>query len=721
MSSAGEIPYASIKPPNRGELLLELLSEEIPAGMQARAIGFLVGIIRQRLLSEDIPAAEPIESYITPRRMVVIARGIPDKQPDRTEERRGPRVGAPQSAVAGFLRSTGLSSTAELEEWELPGGKFYVAVLAHRGRPASEVLPDLIRGAMTGVPWPKSMRYPASSLRWVRPLTSVLCLFDGEILRLTLDQVAVGRTTQGHRFLSPGEICVGNAGEYLERLHKAHVVLDQDRRKGMIQEELQEAAATKGLLLNPDPNLLEEVTGLVEYPVVLMGSVDSDFMTLPREVLATTMRVHQKYFSSRYPDGTPAPHFLFVANNRATDGGKTIVAGNERVLRARLTDARFFWDQDRRVPLESRLDSLKGRVFHEKLGSMYDKAERIAALAEFLAPRVSGADPQRARRAAWLAKADLSTGMVGEFPELQGTMGSYYYEQEQHSGEPREILAHKQIATAIGDHYRPLGPSDHCPSAPESIVVALADKIDSLVAFFAIGGRPTGSGDPFALRRAAQGIIRIILENKLRLPLARVFSYSRVLVSQIGSASEGEGESILDELLSFIGDRLKVHLREQGVRHDLIGAAFAKIREDNGDLIRLLSRVGALRAFLETEDGASLLIAYRRAANIVSIEERRDHCSYDDEPDWTHFLEPAEKTLARALPEIGGVVGEAVIRGQFDEAMSRLATLHRPVDEFFDKVTVNTDVPELRENRLHLLSRIRATMNQVADFSQIEG
>jgi glycyl-tRNA synthetase beta chain len=711
MSSVEETICAPTKPAGRGELLLELVSEEIPAGMQRRAIAEFTELLRTKLGAAELAAAE-VRGYVTPRRLTVIALGIPAAQPDRSEERRGPRVGVPALAIDGFLRSAGIASIEECEIRGTGRGEFYFAMINRPGRPATEVLPDLVRSAIFELPWPKSMRYPASSLRWVRPLTSVVCLFEGEVLPLPLDRVRVGRTTRGHRFLSPGEICVANAGQYLERLDEACVVLDQERRKEIIRKDLEAAAADGGFVLKPDPGLLDEVTGLVEFPVVLAGAIDAEYMALPPEVLATAMRTHQKYFSCLQSDGTPAPRFLFVANNVAEDQGKTITAGNERVLRARLADARFFWDQDRRVPLASRVEILSQRIFHASLGSLLDKIARMGRLADYLADYVPGADGERSRRAVQLAKADLSTGMVGEFPELQGVVGRYY---ALHDGEDRAV------ADAIADHHRPAGPNDACPAAPVSIVAALADKIDSLVAFFSIGEKPTGSRDPFALRRAALGIIRIILENSLRIPLARVFSYSRVLVSTVGSACEGERGSILDELLSFVVDRLKVHLRDQGVRHDLIDAAFIKVREDNGDLVRLLSRVGALSAFLDTDDGASLLIAYRRAANIVAIEERRDARQYDEYPDPQLFLEPEEKALDVALGSTGGLAGNLLNREQFEAAMSELARLRHPVDDFFDKVTVNCDDAALRENRLRLLSRIRATLNQVADFSQIEG
>ena len=692
------------------ELLLELLSEEIPARMQRRAIEDLTRLLRDRLAASEIPA-ESLRGYVTPRRLAVVAEGIPAMQPDQTEERRGPRVGAPQPAIDGFLRSAGLASIEECGIQETGRGQFYFATVSRAGRPAREVLPELIRAAMAELPWPKSMRYPASDLRWLRPLTSALCLFDGEVLALPLDRVPVGRTTRGHRFLSPGVICIVGAADYLERLRAANVVLDQDCRKEAIRRGLEEAVSAEGLSLKPDLALLDEVTGLVEVPIVLAGSIDAEFMVLPPEVLAAAMGTHQKYFSCLQPDGTPALRFLFVANNLATDGGKTIVAGNERVLRARLADARFFWDQDRRVSLESRVEALAGRVFHARLGSMRDKVARMETLAEFLAPDVPGADAARSRRAVRLAKADLSTGMVGEFPELQGVMGRYY---ALHDGEDAAI------AEAVADHYGPLGPNDACPSAPESVVVALADKIDSLAAFFAIGEAPTGSRDPFALRRAALGIIRLVIENNLRrVFLPRVFAFALVGLGKSILSDTREQGSTAEALMAFVGERLRVHLRTEGVRHDLIAAA--QKTPDAGYLVRLLGRVDALRAFVDTDDGESLLTAYRRAANIVAIEERRDGRRYDQDPDPQRLEAPEEKALNTALGEIGGEAGELLIREQFEDAMAVLARLRPPVDEFFERVTVNVDTKDLRKNRLRLLSRIRETMNRVADFSQIEG
>lgn len=666
-----------------GELLLELLSEEIPARMQRRAIDDLVGLVRDKLAAAEIPAAT-IAGYVTPRRLTVIADGIPPTQPDRSEERRGPRVGAPEAAINGFVRAAGLASIDQCER----RGEFYFAVIQRKGQSTEAVLPGLLMEAIAALPWPKSMRFPAADLRWVRPLNSAICLFGGAEIALPLGAVPIGRSTRGHRFLSPGEIAVANAADYRAKLAKAHVVIDRAERRALIAKALDEKAAGEGLKVKPDEGLLEEVTGLVEYPVVLSGTIDTAFMDLPPEVLSTAMRTHQKYFSALDPNGSPAPRFLFVANNLTADNGAAIAAGNERVLRARLSDARFFWDQDRKLPLADRVGALKERVFHARLGSVYDKVERVEKLAEALAAHVPGADVERVRRAARLAKADLSTGMVGEFPELQGVMGRYYALND---GEAAEV------ADAIADHYKPLGPDDTCPAAPDSVALALADKIDTLTAFFGIGEPPTGSRDPFALRRAALGMIRIILENSLRLSLHRF---------------------VTRDVLNFVADRLKVHLREQGVRHDLIAAVFAL---DETDLVRLRARVSALQAFLDSEDGANLLIAYRRAANIVAIEERKDGQSYGGADRPALLAEPEEQALVASLDEIGGEVGGMVGREAFGPAMAALSRLRQPVDEFFDRVTVNVEVKELRENRLRLLSRIRATMNQVADFSQIEG
>jgi glycyl-tRNA synthetase beta chain len=688
------------------ELLLELLTEEIPARMQTRAAEDL-----QRLAAEKFAAAglapAKLETFVTPRRLTLVAEGLPTAQPDLTEERRGPRVGAPANAVEGFLKSAGLASLDQCEMRDTGKGEFYFAVIRRAGRPAAAVLPELLRAVVLELPWPKSMRFPAARFRWVRPMTSALCLFDGKVLKLDLDDVPVGDETRGHRFLSPAPFAVSGFADYRQKLREARVMLRTEDRRQAITLALYEKAAEARLTVKDDPALLDEVTGLVEWPVVLLGSIDSTFLDLPPEVMTTSMRAHQKYFACLDHDGKLAPRFLLVANMIADDGGRQIVAGNERVLRARLSDARFFWEQDRKIKLADRVPKLAERVFHAKLGSMLEKVERLEKLVVELAP-YSKADPEKVRRAAALAKADLSSGMVGEFPELQGIMGRYY---ALHDGEAPEI------ADAIAEHYSPLGPNDRCPNAPTSIAVALADKLDSLVGFFSIGEKPTGSKDPFALRRAALGVIRLILENRLRLPLARVFRKAFVIVSEGDKGASGTDPTL--DLLAFFADRLKVHLREQGVRHDLIAAVFALGNED--DLVRLLARVAALDAFLGTEDGANLLVAYRRAANIVRIEEKKDRTTYPGEPDPKLLVEPAEATLAAELERAAAASTDALRQEAFTKAMEALAALRGPVDEFFARVTVNCDNRDLRANRLRLLAQIRDTLNRVADFSQIEG
>jgi glycyl-tRNA synthetase beta chain len=554
------------------------------------------------------------------------------------------------------------------------------------------------------------MRFPAAPFRWVRPIESVLAILDNRILKLDLGDIPVGMTTRGHRFLSKAHFSVRNFADYRKELRDFHVVLDAAERRAMIADGLAAEAAKAGVTIKEDEALLDEVTGLVEWPVVLMGRIEPDFMTLPAEVLTTSMRAHQKYFACLDAKGGLAPRFLAVANIIAEDDGKAIIAGNERVLRARLSDAKFFWDQDRKATLESRVPKLKERVFHAKLGSMLEKVSRVEKLAAVLAPQLK-VDPDKLRRAVRLAKADLSTGMVGEFPELQGVMGRYY---ALHDGEAEDV------ADAIAEHYSPLGPSDRCPSAPVSVALALADKIDTLAGFFAIGEMPTGSRDPFALRRAALGVIRLILENHLRLSLREIFHGAHVIRAEDAAAL---GSDPTGALLDFFADRLKVTLRDQGVRHDLIAAVFA-LGED--DLVRLRKRVDALGSFLESEDGANLLIAYRRAANIVRIEEGKDKLRHGGVPDRDLFKLEEERGLDRRLRDATTSSQEALKDENFAGAMAALAALRAPVDEFFNKVTVNVpgnteESRALRVNRLRLLSQIRDTLNRVADFSQIEG
>lgn len=692
------------------DFLLELFCEEIPARMQARAADDLARLMGEALAAERLAPTGAV-THVTPRRLVFAAHGLPAAQPDLEEERKGPREGAPQAALDGFLKSTGLT----LDQCQLrdtPKGKSWFAVLKRPGRPAPDMLAAIVARVLADFPWPKSMRWAETTFRWVRPLHHVLALFDGRPLPggfhpdagLDLPFVA---ETRGHRFLAPGPVAVTGFADYCERLAAAQVVLDRQQRKAAILDGAATLAGSEGLALVEDDGLAEEVTGLVEWPVVLMGRIDEAFMALPQEVLTTSMRTHQKYFACRKPDGALAPRFIVVANTVTGDGGAAVVAGNERVLRARLSDAQFFWDQDRRTPLEDRLPALADIIFHARLGSMAGKVARLETLAAALAARIPGADAGAAARAAKLAKADLVSGMVGEFPELQGIMGRYYA-----AGQGEDT----QVAQAIAEHYAPLGPSDRCPTAAVSVAVALADKIDTLVGFFAIDERPTGSRDPFALRRAALGVIRLIVENGVRLPLRGVFADA---VRSYAGTVEADGAVVGEGLLAFFADRLKVSLREQGVRHDLIDAVFALGNED--DLVRLLARVEALGRLLGSEDGANLLTGYRRAANIVRIEARKDGAERYGAADPARFAQDEERALADALATAGREVGARVAAEDFVGAMAALADLRAPIDAFFDRVTVNADDPGQRRNRLALLQAITDTMNNVADFSKVEG
>ncbi|NQW08307.1 MAG: glycine--tRNA ligase subunit beta [Alphaproteobacteria bacterium] len=704
------------------ELLVELFSEEIPARMQARAADDL-----KRLLTDKLKAAglafERAEAFVTPRRLALVVDGLPRKQPDQKEERKGPKVGAPKQAVEGFLRGAGLQSIDDqaVEVRSTNKGEFYFSVRYVAGLSLDRCLPSVLDEAISEMPWPKSMRWGNNDFRWVRPLHSILAIIDGSPLVLdfqllrTPEEVSTptetgtiwaSNLTRGHRFLAPEPIAVTGFEDYRSKLRDAFVVLDRDERKRLIAEGAGKLAEAEGLVLKDDPGLLDEVCGLVEWPVPLIGRIDPEFMAVPPEVLVTSMRSHQKYFALQTKDGVLADRFIVVAN-MARDPARdaTIVAGNEKVLRARLSDAKFFWDQDKAATLDSRVPALAEVTFYDKLGTMADKAARVAALARHLAPIV-GADADQAERAARLAKADLTTGMVGEFPELQGVMGRYYALAD---GEDAEV------ANAVAEHYSPLGPTDTCPTAPVSVAVALADKLDTLVGFFAIGETPTGSKDPFALRRAALGVIRLIIENDLRLPLLDVFKRARNVFVEI----EDDTAEVDDTLLPFFADRLKVHLREEGVRHDLIAAVFELGGED--DLVRLLARVHALAAFLGTDDGANMLVGYRRASNILRAEEKKDGVSFDAEPEAAKLTEPAEKALFEALGGAQGRMTAALAVEDFAGAMSALATLRAPIDRFFDDVTVNADDAGLRINRLRLLARVRAAMGTVADFSKIEG
>ena len=672
------------------ELLLELFCEEIPARMQARAAQDL-----QRLITDGLTAAglafDGVKSFVTPRRLCFAADGVPAMQPARTEERKGPRVGSPQAAISGFLSSTGLT-LEQLEVRAVGKAEFYFAVTERKGSPSAQVVAEIVEKTVREFPWPKSMRWGSGSLRWVRPLHSILCCFDGAPMSFEIDGVKAGDATRGHRFMAPDVIHVRNFAEYAAALEKAFVCLDPVERKARILEQANALAAAAGLELIPDDALLDEVAGLNEWPTALLGKFDEVFLEVPPEVLRTAMRAHQKYFSLRdAKTGKFAPHFIVVANLLAADGGAMIAQGNQRVLAARLSDAKFFWDQDGRETLEIRIYGLKEMVFHARLGSVHDKVLRNIKLAEQLAEFIPGTDKILAGRAAMLAKCDLVTQMVGEFPELQGIMGRYYALAD---GERAEV------ADAIRDHYSPAGPSDACPTAPLSIGVAMADKLDTLIQFWGINEKPTGSKDPFALRRAALGVIRIILENGLRLKLAPLF-----------------GDQA-DDLLSFFADRLKVHLREaRGLRHDLVDAVFAMGGQD--DLVLLVKRAEALDEFLRTDDGAILLAAYKRAVNILRIEEKRDGVSYDRHADPAGFQQDEERALFDAISTVAAQAVAAVKDEDFTAAMTAMARLRAPVDAFFDKVTVNADDAELRVNRLALLSQIRSTLETVADFSKI--
>ncbi|HEY7977277.1 MAG TPA: glycine--tRNA ligase subunit beta [Rhizomicrobium sp.] len=733
------------------DLLLELFSEEIPARMQVQAAKDLERLVVGALSDRGL-LFEGVRAFSGPRRLTLAMSGLPAKQPDVKEELKGPKVDAPAAALDGFLRKTGLTKE-QLKIEKTPKGDVYLAVIDRKGRDTIEVLAEILPECFAKLPWPKSMRFPGSPVRWVRPLHGIVCMFDAEVVPFEFAGVTSGNTTMGHRFLSDGKpIKVRHFDDYEKALHDAHVILDAEQRKAIIFEELKAAAFVRGLELIPDEGLLDEVAGLAEWPVVLIGAIQDEFMDVPPEILQTSMRTHQKYFSLRDPKtGKMANRFALISNMVAEDGGKEIIAGNERVLRARLSDAKFFWDQDRKRTLESRVDDLKNIVFHAKLGTQYERVERIEALAGEIAEKI-GADVAKAKRAARLAKADLTTGVVGEFPELQGVMGRYY---ALHDNEDIDV------ADAARDHYKPVGPSDSVPTSNVSIAVALADKLDQLYAFFAVGETPTGSGDPFALRRAALGTIGILSQNKLRISLTEVFAWSSVrflsvalvrevvpVVDRVALGLEELGYDALAHkvfneqreqlaspkyaeeasekfrshlvlLMKFFKDRVKVALRGKGTRHDLIDAVFSLGIED--DLVRLVARVEALQSFLKTDEGANLLAGYKRAANILKAEEKKDKKTFDGAPEAKLLSLPEEKALAEALGSAETSIAADVKAEKFVEAMGVMAKLRAPVDAFFDKVKVNDDDPKVRENRLKLLARLRDTLHLVADFSKIEG
>jgi len=719
------------------DLLLELFSEEIPARMHADAERDLTNLFGHAMKKIGFEGSDT-RTYSTPRRLALIASNIPAARLDTTTELKGPKTDAPPAAIDGFLKKTGL----KLEQLENRGG-VYFATVHQKGKPTAELLTLLIEGILQNFPWPKSMRWGAGEVTWVRPLHSILCIFDGKVVPVSFGGVKAGNTTRGHRFLAPDVITISNPVEYESKLEKAFVIADRDKRKIFIEKQVHHFIVdimALGTTLKKDEGLLEEVTGLVEYPVVLAGTIDKQYMDLPKEVLVSEMRSHQKYFALENKDGSLSDKFLITANMKTGDGGKAIIAGNERVLRARLSDGRFFWDQDRKKPLADWAQGLASVTFHAKLGSIADKVTRIKTLALMLVEYVDpGLRRDDVERAAQLCKADLVTGMVGEFPELQGIMGGYYAHLQKED---------KQVEDAIRDHYKPQGPGDVVPTEPVSICVALADKLDTLVSMFAIGEKPTGSRDPFALRRAALGVIRIILENNLRLPLKICFAapptasiaqhdaeeklekklqeaphkvgkYLTVNETAYEDLGDAVPANLAAMLYDFFIDRLKVQLKDSGMRHDVISAVVA---DGDDDLVRIVARAKAVQSFLDSDDGKNLLAGYKRAANILAIEEKKDKTTYRAIDLKSEALKEAEEIkLAALLAKQSEHIENLRVKEQFVDAMKLLAELRAPVDRFFDKIMVNCEDKELRAQRLRLLACIRDSMNGIANFSLIEG
>ena len=668
------------------ELLIELFSEEIPAGMQHKAAADLRQMVTNALVEAGL-TYEGAQAHGGARRLVLSVEGLDAKAADVNEERKGPRVDAPQQSIEGFLKSTGLG-LGDLKVQDDKKGQFYLAVIRRPGRTATEIIADVVPDTIRKFPWPKSMRWGSGTLRWVRPLHSIVCTFDGEVVPFEIDGIRSGNITHGHRFMGAENIEVRRFEDYALKLAKNFVLVDASARVETIRTEARNLAFAQGLELIEDEGLLKETAGLVEWPVVLMGSFDESFLTVPPEVIATSIKNHQKCFALRNAStGKLANRYLLVSNLVAKDGGKTIIAGNNKVIAARLSDAKFFWDQDRKVKLEQWAKKLDAITFHAKLGNQGERVQRIEMLAAEIAKTI-GADPERAKLASRLAKADLVTGMVGEFPELQGLMGRYY---------ALDQGADPEVADAIRDHYKPVGPTDSIPVSGVGQAVALADKLDTLNGFWSIDEKPTGSKDPYALRRSALGVIRIILDKNLRLPLTFCG----------------------DDLITFFADRLKVHLKEQGKRHDLIDAVFALGNQN--DLLMVTKRVEALSNFLETEDGKNLLAGVKRASNILRIEEKKDGRSFDGDVNISQLIKGEEKALHTAITQAEGQVRRALREEDFAAAMTALAKLRVPVDAFFEQVTVNDKDATFRENRLRLLNHIRATTAEVADFSKIEG
>ncbi|QOZ27670.1 glycine--tRNA ligase subunit beta [Bradyrhizobium sp. CCBAU 51753] len=743
------------------DLLLELFSEEIPARMQAKAADDLRRMVTDRLVAEGL-VYEGAKAFATPRRLALTVHGIPARQPDLKDERRGPRVGGPEPAIQGFLKATGLASISEAKIQHDKKGDFYIALIEKPGRAAIDVIAEMLPVIIRTFPWPKSMRWGARSAKsgalvWVRPLHAITATFgleteEPDVVPFEVDGIKAGQTTYGHRFMAPGAISVRRFEDYEAKLKAAKVILDQQARKDIILEDAKELAFAQGLELVEDQVLLDEVSGLVEWPVVMMGSFEKEFLAIPDEVIRATIRNNQKCFVVKDPKtGKLTNKFVLTANIEAPDDGKTIIAGNERVIRPRLSDAKFFYETDLKTKLEDRLPKFEQIVFHEKLGTQAERIKRIERLAAEIAPLV-GADVEKTKRAARLAKADLLTEVVGEFPELQGLMGKYYALAQ---GEDASVAA------ASEEHWKPQGPTDRVPTDPVSVAVALADKLDTLAGFWAIVEEPTGSKDPFALRRAALGVIRTILERALRVNLAPVIKRHLWSILAFPSGMEpaqnavrlvaavrgnemafrvvgvpnGAPQRVIEELkvdfatehmnlvasklLAFFADRLKVQLRDQGARHDLVDAVFSLGGQD--DLLLVVRRVEALGKFLDSDDGKNLLAGTKRASNILAIEEKKDKRTFDGAPDAALYKLDEEKALAAAIDQVKSEASAAVAKEDFAAAMSAMAKLRPAVDAFFDKVKVNDDDPKVRENRLKLLNEIRAATRAVADFSKIEG
>ncbi|MCC5966885.1 MAG: glycine--tRNA ligase subunit beta [Natronohydrobacter sp.] len=704
------------------DLLIELFSEEIPARMQANATDALKKLMTDGLVEAGLTYAHAA-SFATPRRLTLAVQGLSENSPRLVEERRGPKVGAPDQAIEGFLRGAGVTRDA-LEIRDDKKGQVYFARVVTEGRAAPVIVAEVLERVIRNFPWPKSMRWGSGALRWVRPLQSILCILTteagAEVVSLDVDGIASGNQTRGHRFMAPDAFSVTSFEDYAAKLKRAFVLLDPTERADHIWNEARQMAFAAGLELVEDRGLLAEVAGLVEWPVVLMGRIEDRFLDLPPEVLQTSMKEHQKFFSVRDPKSGQIVAFVTVANRETVDQGATILAGNQKVLAARLSDAKFFWDNDLRVVLEAGLEGmgagLRDVTFHNKLGSQADRIARIEALAREIAPLV-GADADQAALAARVAKADLRSEMVGEFPELQGLMGSYY---------ARAAGLHEDVARACVEHYQPLGPSDSVPSAPVSVAVALADKLDTLTGFWAIDEKPTGSKDPFALRRAALGVIRLVLGNRLRFSLRD--NLARGQFSNLGAVAterdiidlpENWQSATTDDLLAFFHDRLKVHLRDQGIRHDVIDACLAM--PGNDDLTLLVKRAGALSAFLKAADGENLLQGFKRANNILTQAEAKDGVEYSFGPDPKLAETDEERALFTALDQAEAAIRPAMQAEDFGTAMAAMAALRAPIDAFFEAVQINAENQIIRRNRLNLLHRIRETCLQVADLTRVEG